>query len=106
MVVGPPGRVVVQVAGYWTDGPNGVLGMWYIEGSQLLGLGSINYNMRLQGPCNCYWLLTGLERCTLRAADIANAGCQCISECRLHLRSCILKVIVIYVLYDSVGIIL
>jgi len=68
--------------------------VWYIEGSQQLGLGNSNYNMQLQGPCNCYWLLTGLERYTLRAAD---------SQCRMsvHFRmqvpieSCMLKVIAI-----------
>ena len=55
--------------------------MWYIEGSQQLGLGNINYDMQLQGPYNCYWLLTDLERCTLIATE---SQCRMLVYFRMH----------------------
>jgi hypothetical protein len=37
--------------------------VWHKEGSeQLKGPGKIDYNIQLQDPYNCYWLLTGLKR--------------------------------------------
>jgi hypothetical protein len=39
VVVGPRGRAVVQVPGYWADGPNGVLGSVVHRGISAVGVG-------------------------------------------------------------------
>jgi len=39
VVVGPPGRAVAQVPGYWAAGPNGVLGSVVYRGISAVGVG-------------------------------------------------------------------